>query len=118
MNQRGFGYLEIALVLAVVAASGYVLAQYFASTAKSVEQIQQDRPLARARLIADRSTLQALAISVRNYQAEHGRLPPDKATVLGLLMAPPKFQCPGNDFAYDPASGALSLTITDDARCS
>jgi len=39
------------------------------------------------------------------------------ATVLGLLMAPPKFQCAGNDFEYDPASGTLSLTITDDARC-
>ena len=118
MNQRGFGYIEIALVLAVVAASGYVFVQYFASTTKAVEQMQQDRPLARARLIADRSTLQALQIAVRNYQAENGRLPPDKATVLGLLMAPPNFQCPGNDFEYDPASGTLSLTITDDARCS
>jgi hypothetical protein len=32
-------------------------------------------------------------------------------------MAPPKFQCAGNDVDYDPASGSLSLTITDDARC-
>jgi hypothetical protein len=32
-------------------------------------------------------------------------------------MAPPRFQCAGNDFEYDPATGALRLTITDDARC-
>ena len=118
MNQRGFGYIEIALVLAVVAASGYVVVQYFASTTKTVEEFQRDRPLTRARLIADRSTLQALQISVRTYQAENGRLPPDKDTVLSLMMAPPKFQCPGNDFEYDPVTGSLSLTITDDARCS
>ncbi|MGH7356316.1 MAG: type II secretion system protein [Candidatus Rokuibacteriota bacterium] len=117
MNQRGFGYIEIALVLVVVAASGYVLVQYFASTTKAVEQMQEDRPLARARIIADRSTLQALQLAIRNYQAEHGKMPPDKATVLGLLMAPPKFQCPGNDFEYDMASGDVRLTITDDARC-
>ena len=36
---------------------------------------------------------------------------------IGLLMGPPRFQCAGNDFQYDPASGSLSLTITDDARC-
>ena len=37
--------------------------------------------------------------------------------MLGLLMAPPKLQCAGNDFDYDPATGTLSLTVTDDARC-
>ncbi len=54
---------------------------------------------------------------MRNYQAEHGRWPADKAIVLSLLVSPPKFQCAGNDFEYDPASGTLRLLITDDSRC-
>jgi hypothetical protein len=54
---------------------------------------------------------------VRNYQAEKGQFPPDKAAVIGLLASPPRFQCPGNDFEYDPATGALGLTISDDSRC-
>jgi hypothetical protein len=104
-------------VVAVVALAGYVLMQYVGSSAKTMEKLQQERPLDRTRLAADRATLTSMQSVVRNYQAEKGQWPPDKATVLGLLMAPPKFQCAGNDFEYDPASGTLSLTITDDARC-
>jgi hypothetical protein len=104
-------------VVAVVALAGYVLMQYVGSSAKTMEKLQQERPLDRTRLAADRATLTSMQSVVRNYQAEKGEWPPDKATVLGLLMAPPKFQCAGNDFEYDPASGTLSLTITDDARC-
>jgi hypothetical protein len=104
-------------VVAVVALAGYVLMQYVGSSAKTMEKLQQERPLDRTRLAADRATLTSMQSVVRNYQAEKGEWPPDKATMLGLLMAPPKFQCAGNDFEYDPASGTLSLTITDDARC-
>lgn len=117
MSQRGFGLVEIVIVVALVALAGYVLLQYVNSTARTAETIQQERPVDRARLAADRATLVSLQGLVRSYQAEKGQWPPDKATVAGLLMAPPRFQCPGNDFEYDPASGALSLTITDDARC-
>jgi prepilin-type N-terminal cleavage/methylation domain-containing protein len=117
MNRRGFGLVEILIVLAVVALGGYLLMQYIGSTAKTVEKFQQDRPLARSRLAADQATLTSMQGLVRSYQAEKGQWPPDKPTVLGLLMAPPAFQCPGNDFQYDPTSGALSLTITDDSRC-
>ena len=117
MNHRGFGLIEILIVVAVVALAGYVLMQYVGSSAKTMEKLQQERPLDRTRLAADRATLTSMQSVVRNYQAEKGEWPPDKATVLGLLMAPPKFQCAGNDFEYDPASGTLSLTITDDARC-
>ena len=117
MNQRGFGLIEILIVVAVVALTGYVLMQYVSSTAKTAEQLQRDRPLERGRLAADRATLTTMQGLVRNYQAEKGQWPPDKATVLGLLMAPPKLQCAGNDPAYDPVSGTLSLTITDDSRC-
>ena len=114
---RGFGYIEVVIVLAVVAVAGYLLMQYFGSTAKTVEKLQQDRPLARTRLAADQATLTSVQGLVRNYQAEKGQFPSDKAAVVGLLAGPPRFQCPGNDFEYDPATGALGLTITDDSRC-
>jgi type II secretory pathway pseudopilin PulG len=117
MSQRGFGIVEIVIVVAVVAIAGVLLMQYFSATAKSVDTLQQDRPLARGRLAADRATLASLEGLVRGYQSEKGQWPPDKSTVLGLLMAPPTFQCPGNDLEYDPASGGLRLTITDDSRC-
>ncbi len=116
--QRGFGLIEIVLVLVVVAFAGFLLMRYVGSTASTVEQMQRDRPIARTKLAADQATVESLQGLVRNYQAEHdGKWPPDKATVVGLLMSPPKFQCPGNDFEYDPATGALRLTITDDTRC-
>ena len=70
-----------------------------------------------AKLAADRATLATLQGLVRNYQATNGQWPPDMATVRGLAMAPPALQCAGNDFEYDPATGTLSLTITDDSRC-
>lgn len=116
-TQRGFGLVEIVIVVAVVAVAGYLLLQYVNSTAKTTEMLQQERPIDRTRLAADRATLASLQTLVRNYQAEKGQWPPDKATVTGLLMGPPRFQCRGNDFDYDPASGALTLTITDDSRC-
>ena len=118
IDQRGFGFIEIVIVLAVVAVAGYLLFQYFGSTAKTVEKLQEERPIAHAKLAADRATLDAVKSMVQVYQAQNGRWPADKGAVLGLLASPPKFQCAGNDVEYDPATGALSLAITDDARCS
>ena len=117
MKQRGFGYIEIVIVVAVVAVAGFLLMKYFTSTATTVEKLQQDRPLSRTRLAADQATLTSMQGLIRSYQAEKGQFPPDKAAVVGLLASPPRFQCPGNDFEYDPATGALDLTITDDSRC-
>jgi prepilin-type N-terminal cleavage/methylation domain-containing protein len=117
MNQRGFGLIEILIVLVVVAIAGYLVMQYVGSSARSIEQLQRDKPIDRSKLAADRATLTTLQGLVRNYQAEKGQWPPDKEAVLGLLMAPPKLQCAGNDFAYDAATGTLSLTVSDDARC-
>jgi prepilin-type N-terminal cleavage/methylation domain-containing protein len=117
ITQRGFGLVEIVIVVAVVAVAGYLLMRYVNSTAKTTEMLQQERPIDRTRLAADRATLASLQTLVRNYQAEKGQWPPDKTTVTGLLMGPPRFQCRGNDFDYDPVSGALRLTITDDTRC-
>ena len=116
-NQRGFGLIEILLVVVVIALGGYFLMKYVGASAKQVEQLKQERPIDRAKLASDRATLTALQSAVRTYQAEKGQWPPDKETVAGLLNAPPRWQCAGNDFEYDPATGTLSLTITDDARC-
>ncbi len=117
MTQRGFGLIEIVIVLAVVAVAGYLLMQYVSSSTKALETLQQDRPIDRSRLLADRSTLLQMQNQVKMYQAEKGEWPPDKAAVVALLLGPPRFQCPGNDFEYEPATGTLRLTITDDARC-
>ena len=117
LGARGFGVIEILLVLVVVALAGALLMRYVGSTAKTVEKLQEDRPLQRSKLAADQATLDSVQGLVRNYQAEHGRWPADKAVVLSLLVSQPKFQCAGNDFEYDPASGTLRLLITDDSRC-
>ena len=117
MRAKGFGIIEIAIVVAVVAIAGFLLMQYVNSSSKSLETLKQERPIDRARLIADRATLGSIQSQVRAYQAEKGEWPPDKAAVLALLMGPPRFQCAGNDFEYDPATGTLRLTITDDTRC-
>lgn len=116
-GQRGFGLIEILLALVAVALAGALLMRYVGSTAKTVEQIQEERPRARAKLAADQATLEAVQGLLRAYQAEHRQWPPDKAAVLALLVSPPKFQCAGNDFDYDPATGALRLVVTDSSRC-
>lgn len=117
VKERGFGLIEIVIVVAVVALAGYVVMQYVASSAKSAGQFRQERPLDRSRLAADRATLNIMQSAVRTYQAEKGEWPPDRTAVLAPLMAPPKFQCAGNDFEYDATTGALRLTIIDDTRC-
>ena len=116
-EQRAFGLVEILLVLVVVAVAGLLLFRYFGSTARTVEKIQEERPLANSRLAADQATHDSVQGILRAYYAEHGRWPADKAAVLALLQAPPRFQCPGNDFEYDPASGSLRLAVTEPARC-
>jgi prepilin-type N-terminal cleavage/methylation domain-containing protein len=117
-NQRGLGLIEIAVVLVVVAVAGALLYKYMGSTAKTLEKFQEERPLAHARLAADRATLAAMAGALRTYQAEHeGKWPPDKSAVVALMAGPPRFQCAGGDFDYDPASGEVRLTVTDPVRC-
>jgi prepilin-type N-terminal cleavage/methylation domain-containing protein len=117
-DQRGFGLIEIMVVLVVVAVAGVLLYKYIGSTAKTLEKFQEERPLGHARLAADQATVAAMVGALRTYQAEHdGKWPPDKSAVAALMAGPPRFQCAGGDFDYDPASGAVSLTATDPLRC-
>ena len=117
-TEGGFGLVEIVLVLVVVAVAGFLFMRYIGSTTKTIEKLQEERPIAHARLMADQATLGAIRAQLRTYEAEHeGKWPADKAAVLALLPSAPKFQCAGNDFDYDPATGSLSLQITDAARC-
>jgi prepilin-type N-terminal cleavage/methylation domain-containing protein len=117
MRARGFGLVEILIVLAVVAVAGALLYQYMSSTARTVEQFQEQRPIAGARLAADQATMAMMRMQVQAYQAQHGAWPADKAAALAALGAPPRFQCAGNDVDYDPATGHLRLLIEDAARC-
>jgi hypothetical protein len=111
------GLIQVLLVLAIVAVSGAVLMRYVRSSVGTVETLQADQPLARAKLAADQATAVTIQGAVRAYQAEHGQWPADKATVLTILAAPPRFQCAGNDFEYDGAGGTLRLLVTDPGRC-
>ena len=115
--QAGFGIVEIMAVLVVAAVAGAVIYHYAGSTAKTVEKLQEERPIAHSRLAADRATLATAQGAVRAYQAERGQWPPDKAAVLALLQGPPRFQCAGNDFEYDAATGTVGLAVADPARC-
>jgi hypothetical protein len=117
-DQRGLGIIEIAIVLVIVVIVGSLLYRYVGSTAKTVEKFKEDRPLAHTRLAADQATLASMQGALQTYRATNeGKLPPDKAGVIALLVGPPRFQCEGGDFDYDAATGALRLTITDPARC-
>ena len=111
------GLIEVAIVLVVIAIAGFVFVRYFSSTATTVQKLQEEKPLDHTRFAADRATLATLTGLVRTYQAQHEKWPPDKATVLGLLAGPPRFQCAGNDIEYDPATGSLRLLVDDVARC-
>ena len=85
---RGFGLIEILIALVVVAAAGTLLYTYFKSTTRTMETIKEQAPLAGA-----------------------------KVAVLAILPAPPRFQCLGNDFEYDGATGSLTLLIANAGDC-
>jgi len=114
---RGFGLVEILIVLVVVALAGTLLYKYVLSTTRTVETMNEQRPLAGAKLAADVATLGTIRTTLEAYRSEHGALPADKAALLALLPAAPRFQCNGNDFQYDASGGALSLLINDPGAC-
>jgi Tfp pilus assembly protein PilV len=116
-GQRGFGFVEVIITLLVVVVAGFLLFRYVGSTASTLDTMQEQRPFAGARLAADQATLNQIQRAIREHQAEHGRWPADKAAVLALFAAPPKLQCSGSDFEYEPSSGAVRLVTADPGRC-
>ncbi len=115
--QAGFGLVEILVVAVILAVAGTFLYQYFVSTAKTVETIQQQKPMSAARLAADRATFAAIRTSLQLYFGQHGGYPPSKDVVATLLNPPPAFQCEGNDYRYEPSTGQVTLVIDDVNRC-
>jgi prepilin-type N-terminal cleavage/methylation domain-containing protein len=116
-GQSGFGLLEILVVAVILAVVGSVLYQYFVSTTKTMETIQQQKPMSAARLAADRATVASIRTSLQLYFGQHGAYPPSKDVVATLLNPPPSFQCEGNDYRYEPATGLVTLVIDDSSRC-
>ena len=117
LGQVGFGLVEILVVAVILAVAGAFLYQYFLSTTKTIETIQQQKPMSAARLAADRATVAAIRTSLQLYFGEHGGYPPSKDVVATLLNPPPSFQCEGNDYRYEPATGMVTLVIDDVNRC-
>jgi prepilin-type N-terminal cleavage/methylation domain-containing protein len=115
--ERGFSLVEIAIVVIVILIVGAVLYAYIGSTTRTLEQVREERPLSQARLTADRATLTAIRSTLQIYYGQNGQWPPSKEAVMALLNPPPSFQCGGNDFSYDPASGQVTLLIDDASRC-
>jgi hypothetical protein len=109
--------VELAIVLVVVAIVGAVLYAYLGSTTKTLETLREEKPLSGARLTADRATLAAIRSTLVVYYGQNGAWPPTKDAVMALLQPPPRFQCGGNDFTYDPATGQVTLVIDDLGRC-
>jgi prepilin-type N-terminal cleavage/methylation domain-containing protein len=116
-SQSGFGLVEILVVVVILAIAGAFLYQYFVSTTKTIETIQQQKPMSAARLAADRATVAAIRTSLQLYFGQHGGYPPSKDVVATLLNPPPSFQCEGNDFRYEPSTGLVTLVIDDADRC-
>ena len=65
--QSGSGLVEILVVAVILAVAGAFLYQSFASTTKTVETIQQQKPMSAARLAADRATVAAIQTSLQLY---------------------------------------------------
>ncbi len=116
-SEGGFGLIEILLVVVVVALVGAGLYGYFVSTTRTLETVQQQRPLSATRMVADRATVASIRSALQLYYAQNGGYPPTKEAVAALLNPPPSFQCEGNDFRYDAVTGQVTLVIDDPARC-
>jgi prepilin-type N-terminal cleavage/methylation domain-containing protein len=116
-DSRGFSLIEIAIVLVVLAIIGSILYAYLGSTAKTIETLQQEKPLSQARLLADRATLASIRTALQIYYASNGRYPENKDAVGALMIPQPNFQCTGNDYSYDPTSGSVGLLIDDPSQC-
>ena len=115
--QRGLSLVEVVLVLLVVAIASAGLYTYLARTARTLETVSAGRVLGHARLTADLATLAGIRNQLDLYHATHGQWPSSKEASAAILKPPPRFQCAGNDYTFDPASGTIGLVIMDPSRC-
>ena len=109
--------MEILLVLLVVGIACGAIYSYMGATQKSLEVLEAGRPLGHARLAGDLETLAGIRNQLALYTSTHGRRPATRDALAAVLKPPPRFQCAGNDFTYDPASGAIGLVIMEPAGC-
>lgn len=116
-SQRGISIVEILLVLLVAGIACGALYSYMGATQKSLEVLDAGRPLGHARLASDLATLAGIRNQLDLYTSTHGQRPPTKGALAAVLKPAPRFQCTGNDFTYDPASGAIGLVIMEPAGC-
>jgi len=86
VNQRGFGILEIVLVVAVVAVAGYLLLQYVNSTARTADMLERERPIDRTRLAAalDGETARSRKLEATNREIAE-RLDTAMASIQSVL---------------------------------
>jgi hypothetical protein len=113
----GFSIVGVVLALLVVAVAGTAFYTYLGATRRSLEAISVDRPMNQARLVADLQTLAQIKTQLGVYHAGHGTWPPGRDAVAALLSPTPRFQCAGQDYTYDPGSGAVGLVVMDARRC-
>ena len=104
-------------MLVVLAIGSTALYAYLGATKQSLDRLNPQRPVNHARLVADLATLAAIRNQLDVYHSTHGQWPPSREAVGALLSPAPRFQCAGNDFTYEPASGAVGLVIMDPGRC-
>jgi prepilin-type N-terminal cleavage/methylation domain-containing protein len=116
-GERGLSLVEIAIALLVVAVASAGLYAYLAQTKKTLEAVHSGQVVGHVRLTADLATLAAIRNQLDLYYASHGQWPASKEASVGALATPPRFQCPGNDYTFDPSSGAITLLIMDPSRC-
>lgn len=116
-GRRGISLVEILIALLVVAVASGALYSYVGQTQKSLGSLKTARPLGHARLAADLATLAAIRNQLDVYVSTRGQRPASKEAAVAVLNPAPRFQCAGNDFTYDPTSGAIALAIMDAAGC-
>jgi Tfp pilus assembly protein PilV len=116
-DHRGFSFVEVVILLLVIAVASTALYSYLGATRKSLETVNSSRPIAHARIMADLSTLAAIRTQLGVYHATHGQWPPNREALAAALRPTPQFQCTGNDYTYDPVSGAVGLVIMDAEHC-
>lgn len=105
-NERGLTLIELMIVVAIIAIiAGIIVALY------------QDLDR-KTRLVADKGTAAALRSALSIYYSKHDGNFPTKVMLDTLVQpSPPIFQCSGQSYTVDGTTGALALSVNDQAQC-